>query len=82
MGWLHQILQTKELIKYLVNFRFLKSPKLTIDLLVVGKLKKKFQLGATKWCNNKYQQGFASLDDPTNIYVNNVLFEIWSQPLG
>jgi hypothetical protein len=33
---------------YLVNFELLKSPKLTIDHLEVGKLKKKNHLGATK----------------------------------
>jgi hypothetical protein len=32
----------------------LKSLELTIDHLEVGKLKRNFYLGATKWCNNKY----------------------------
>jgi hypothetical protein len=33
---------------YLVNSELLKSPKLTIDHLEVGKLKKTFHLGPTK----------------------------------
>jgi hypothetical protein len=33
---------------YLVNFGLLKSPKLTIDHLDFGKLKRKFHLGATE----------------------------------
>jgi hypothetical protein len=44
----------------------LKNPKLTIDNLEVGKLKKHFHLGAIKWCNNKCCLCFASLNDPTN----------------
>jgi hypothetical protein len=35
-------------IMYLVNFELLKSSKLTIDHLEVGKLKRKFYLRATK----------------------------------
>jgi hypothetical protein len=34
-------------IMYLVNSRLLKSPKLIIDHLEVGKLKRNFHLGAT-----------------------------------
>jgi hypothetical protein len=35
-------------IMYLVNYGLLKSQKLTIDHLEVGKLKRNFHLGATK----------------------------------
>jgi hypothetical protein len=35
-------------IMYLVNFKLLKSPKLIIDHLEIGKLKRNFHLGATK----------------------------------
>jgi hypothetical protein len=40
-------------IMYLINFGLLKNPKITIDNLEVGKLKRSFHLGAIKWCNNK-----------------------------
>jgi hypothetical protein len=51
---------------YLVNFELLKSLELTIDYLEVVKLKRNFNLGATKWCSNKHLNFFVSLDDPTN----------------
>jgi hypothetical protein len=36
------------------NINYSSIEELTIDHLEVGKWKKKFHLGATKWCNNKY----------------------------
>jgi hypothetical protein len=40
--------QNLTIIMYLVNSKLLKSPKLTIEHLEVGKLKKTIHLGATK----------------------------------
>jgi hypothetical protein len=41
-------------IMHLINSKILKSPKLIIDNLEVGRLKKNFHLTATKQYNTKY----------------------------